>query len=56
MIVDESGRVVAPEQPQQDEHPARLRRVCAWCQAVLDQGTPGAETTHGICADCEEKF
>lgn len=33
-----------------------LRRVCAWCEAVLDEGTPGAEITHGICERCMEAF
>lgn len=27
-----------------------LRRVCAWCQIVLQEGT--GPTTHGICPTC----
>ena len=30
-----------------------FRRVCAWCQAVLAEGSPGAPTSHGICPACE---
>jgi hypothetical protein len=52
--VDDNGRHVAPAQ-----HPAPLqagfhfRTVCAWCQVVMEQGTPGAAISHGICAACD---
>ena len=29
-----------------------LRRVCAWCDGVLEEGTPDGPVTHGICGDC----
>ena len=34
----------------------QLRRVCAWCQAVLNEGSPGAEVTHGICEPCADRL
>ena len=36
--------------------PIILRVVCAWCQRVLSEGTPGAATTHGMCPVCVVKF
>lgn len=30
----------------------QLRVVCAWCGAVLCEGAPGAETSHGVCEAC----
>jgi hypothetical protein len=33
--------------------PVKLRIVCAWCGEVLEEGDPGAETSHGICATCD---
>jgi hypothetical protein len=33
-----------------------LRLVCAYCQRVLVEGTPGAHTSHGICPPCVEKL
>jgi hypothetical protein len=33
-----------------------LHRVCAWCQRVIEQGTPGARTTHVLCPACVEKM
>jgi len=35
--------------------PQRMRRVCAGCQLVMDEGTPGAKITHGFCPPCELK-
>lgn len=32
------------------------RRVCAWCQAVLTMGDPGAPVTHTICEPCSRAF
>lgn len=29
-----------------------LRIICAWCRDVLQRGTPGAPTSHGICPVC----
>lgn len=29
-----------------------MRRVCAWCSAVLTAGDPGAEVTHTVCDRC----
>lgn len=31
------------------------REVCAWCQAVLVEGTPDAPVSHGICPECLKK-
>lgn len=31
----------------------RMRRVCMSCKCVLSEGTPGAATSHGVCAKCE---
>ena len=33
-----------------------LRLVCAWCQAVLRDGSPGAQTSHGMCSGCQARF
>jgi len=33
-----------------------LRLVCAWCQRVLVDGTPGAPTSHSICAPCIDRL
>ena len=38
----------------QDGRSEVLRRVCAWCQRVLAEGSPGARTTHGICNECAD--
>lgn len=32
-----------------------FRVVCAWCQVVIEEGPPGAKTSHGMCDDCFEK-
>lgn len=35
-----------------------MRRVCAWCEAILDgEGPllPGEEATHGMCKGCFDK-
>lgn len=52
---DESGRPVAPPQQKPSVAVPHLRLVCSWCQKVLEQGTPGAEVSHGMCADCEAR-
>lgn len=28
--------------------------ICAWCEAVLEEGGP--EMSHGICTACAEEF
>lgn len=33
-----------------------LKIVCAWCRTVLRDGSPGAPTSHGICAACQAGF
>lgn len=33
-----------------------LKRVCAWCATVLEEGDKGSETTHGICPECAAHF
>lgn len=32
--------------------PQSLRRVCAWCGKVMQEGGTGAVVTHGICPSC----
>jgi hypothetical protein len=50
-IRDDSGRVIAP--PQTSPAPSLHFRIeCSWCKQVLEQGTPGAPVSHGICAAC----
>jgi hypothetical protein len=34
----------------------RARVLCAWCPAVLEEGTPGAPESHGICDDCIRRY
>ncbi len=38
------------------QHVAEVRLVCAWCQKVLQNATPDAKTSHGICEDCAWKL
>ena len=33
-----------------------MRSVCAWCGALLREGAPGAQVTHGICGECAARF
>jgi len=33
-----------------------LRVVCAWCQDVLQEGTPGAATSHACCPRCQTQL
>lgn len=33
-----------------------IRVECAWCKAVLAEGDPGAEVSHGICSPCKERL
>ncbi len=33
-----------------------MRRVCAWCSLVLDEGDVGSETTHTICGACFDRL
>lgn len=42
--------------PAQGHGAPVLRVVCSWCKRVMFQGPPGAETTHGICQPCDDKF
>lgn len=35
---------------------ASLRKVCAWCGKVMDEGAPGAPVSHGICRKCFDCF
>lgn len=37
------------------EQPRKLRKVCAWCNAIIDEGDPGAGVTHGMCEACYGK-
>ena len=32
-----------------------LRKVCSWCGLILQEGTPGALISHGICTACAAK-
>jgi hypothetical protein len=36
--------------------PVILRLVCAWCRIVIRAGSPGAQTSHGMCAACRRRF
>ena len=31
----------------------RLKKVCSWCQLVMDEGDPGADVSHGMCDGCK---
>lgn len=42
----------ALEQLPQPITATTLHRVCAWCDSVEQQGSPGAPETHTICPDC----
>lgn len=53
-ILAETGPRVQAWKDERSAH-RRLRRVCAWCKDVLDEGDPGAETSHTICDECGEK-
>lgn len=33
-----------------------MRRVCAWCETVMEEGSDGADITHGICDRCMDEF
>lgn len=33
-----------------------LREICAWCRAVLVEGTAGAPVTHGMCPKCAKEL
>jgi hypothetical protein len=67
MITPEEAKIcdaiVAHDQLTQDLHKAvldcatsRMRRVCAWCGLVQDEGTPGAKTSHGMCQTCATEW
>jgi hypothetical protein len=32
-----------------------LHIVCGWCGIVLEEGSPGARTSHGICGPCNKE-
>jgi len=34
----------------------KMHRKCAWCSSVIEQGEPGALTSHGLCEACAEAF
>lgn len=34
----------------------QLTVVCAWCTKVMQEGSPDAEVTHGMCPSCAEYF
>ena len=38
-----------------DTPPEELRKICAWCKAVLQEGSPGARISHGACKPCKDK-
>ena len=44
--MSEPNVVPAPSEIQE------LRLVCSWCQRVMRDGAPGAQTSHGICTGC----
>jgi len=30
----------------------KFRIVCSWCEALIEEGDPFAQTSHGICEAC----
>lgn len=30
-----------------------VRVTCAWCNTILQEGSPGARVSHGICESCD---
>lgn len=32
-----------------------LTIICAWCQAVMQEGDEGSEVSHGICDECYKR-
>ena len=32
-----------------------MKRVCAWCNTVLQEGSTEEGTTHGMCDSCFEQ-
>lgn len=52
-----AGDSLAPSSASPEYSPRRLRKVCAWCQkrgrlTVIEEGAPGAPTSHGVCEKC----
>ena len=36
-----------------------MKKICAWCGAVLDPGdenNPDTLVSHGICKDCRDEY
>lgn len=33
-----------------------MRKVCAWCKKVIEEGDAPTPVSHGICSDCEDEF
>lgn len=34
----------------------KMRKICSWCDSVMDEGEKGAITTHVMCESCAEEF
>jgi len=49
-IIRGDAQPVHPVNPVNIVFPLTPRRVCSWCQLVLQEGT--GPTTHGICPAC----
>lgn len=47
---EEAGRPTGGNAGQ--DGPVEWTTVCAWCDVVIHEGTPGAPTSHGVCASC----
>lgn len=44
-----------PEEGDREPVPVVFRCICSWCLAVLREGDPGAEVSHGICRSCARR-
>jgi len=51
--VDAARHVRYAERKATRKAAALLRKVCAWCKVTMQEGAPGADTSHGMCPQCE---
>ena len=57
MFAENSKHFESGEKPEQ-EKPLQDNVVCAWCKKEMgrNEGLKEGEISHGICADCKEKY
>jgi len=48
--------MIGPIMTVQMERPPAFRIECSWCGKVMEEGDPGAPTSHGICSPCKDKL